>query len=106
MYSGGTTAPATGTRKEFLTRVAIVALTVAICLGTSIGVGNKYEIALSFTGLLGANTCGFVMPFLMFLKHFGINWKSPKSVIILVSLGFCLALYPLGITANVLELVQ
>jgi hypothetical protein len=75
-------------------------------LGTSIGVGNKYEIALSFTGLLGANTCGFVMPFLMFLKHFGIKWTSPTSVAVLVSLVFCLALYPLGITANVLELVQ
>jgi hypothetical protein len=41
-----------------------------------------------------------------FVPDFGINWKSPKSITILVSLGFCLALYPLGITANVLELVQ
>lgn len=106
MYSGGSSAPATGSRKELIVRVAIVSVVVAVCLGTSIGVGNKYEVALSFTGLLGANTCGFVMPFLMFLKHFGINWKSPLSWAVLVSLGFCLALYPVGITANVLELVQ
>ena len=106
LYAGGSTAPETGSRKELGVRIAIVSLIVAICLGTSIGVGNKYEIALSFTGLLGANTCGFVMPFLMFLKHFGIKWTSPVSVAVLISLGFCLALYPLGITANILELVQ
>jgi len=93
-------------KKEFKIRIWLVVAIVAVSLGTAIAVGDKYGIAVSFTGLLGANTCGFVMPFLLYLKHFGINWKSFSSVSILVLLVFCIALYPLGITAYILELTN
>jgi len=92
-------------RKELMVRVLLVTGIVLVSLGTAIGVGKNYGYAISFTGLLGANTCGFVMPCILYLKHFGIDWRSVSSVSILLMLVFCIALYPLGITAAVLELV-
>jgi amino acid permease len=103
MYGSG---PRPEGKKELTIRVIITASVLAVTLGAAIGVGDNLSIALSFTGLLGANTCGFVMPFAMYIGHFGMNWKSVTSVSVMLMLGFCLVLYPLGITANILDIVN
>lgn len=92
--------------KERKVRIILTAGILAVTLGAAIGVGDNLNKALSFTGLLGANTCGFVMPFAMYLGHFGLNWKSVESVSVLSMLVFCIALYPLGITAIILDIVN
>jgi hypothetical protein len=90
--------------KEVRARVIIVTVIVAMALGVAIPAGKSLDTTLSFTALLGATTCGFTMPCVLYLVHFGFSTKSPMSVVVAAVLVFCLLLYPLGIAAIIIGL--
>lgn len=92
--------------KEVKVRYSLVTGIVVLCLGVAMAAGNSLGPTVEFTGLLGANTCGFVMPFLLYLLQFGFDWKSVSSVTVGAMLVFCIALYPIGITATVMGIVN
>lgn len=89
---------------EFRARIIIVTVIVAVSVGVAIAAGKSLDTTLAFTGLLGATTCGFTMPCVLFLVHFGFSAKSAISVTVAVMLVFCILLYPLGITAIIIGL--
>ena len=93
-------------KRELKMRVMIVTLTVLLCLGVAIAAGDSLGSTVEFTGLLGANTCGFVMPFMLYLFHFGFDRRSLSSVTVAAMLAFSIALYPLGITASIMGIID
>lgn len=92
-------------RREIMFRFIIVSAVVLASLGVAMLAGESLGPTLEFTGLLGGNTVGFVMPAFIYLKHFG--WKSSKtSFAVLAMFIFCCALYPLCLTSSILDLVK
>ena len=96
MYSGELP---TG-RKEKVARTGVVLAILTISLGVAIAAGSSLGPTLEFTALLGANTCGFLMPCILYLKHFGFDFK------IVALLLFSIALYPIGITAAIMGIIK
>ena len=93
-------------KKERSMRTIVVTAIVLVVLGVSIAAGESLGPTLEFTGLLGATTCGFVMPFILYLVHFGFAWKSATAVTVAGMLLLCLVLYPVGIAAIIMGIIH
>ncbi len=73
-----------------------------VSFGCSAALGDNLSLPIEIAGLLGGNTLGFVFPFTLYLKHYGLkNDKPLLSMAVLVSLVFCCLLYPICLTALV-----
>jgi amino acid permease len=92
-------------KEEFKARVMITSIIIIVTLGVAMAAGRTLGPTVEFTALLGATTCGFVMPFFLFLKHFGFSTSSALSVTVAALFIFCLTLYPLGLTATILGIM-
>jgi amino acid permease len=93
-------------KQEFKIRLIITSAVAIVTLGVALAAGSTLGPTVEFTALLGATTCGFVMPFFLYLKHFGYSSKSVLSVTVAGLFLFCLLLYPIGITASVLGILK
>ena len=93
-------------KKEVEIRVILTTVIAVVTLGVAMAAGRSLGPTVEFTALLGATTCGFVMPFFLYLKHFGFKTDSILSMSVAVMFVFCLALYPIGITATVLGILE
>ena len=90
--------------EELRNRIIVVAVVMLATFGIAVGV-KKIDIVTNFTGLLGGNTMCFVMPSLLYLKHFG--WRrNAFSMIVAGLFVFSMVLYPLCLTGIIYELVQ
>jgi len=93
-------------KKEFKVRAILTTVIAVVSLGVAMAAGRTLGPTVEFTALLGATTCGFVMPFFLYLKHFGFKSGSWLSMSVAVLFVLCLALYPIGITATVLGILE
>jgi amino acid permease len=93
-------------KKEVRVRGLLTVAIAIVTLGVACAAGRTLGPTVEFTALLGATTCGFVMPFFLYLKHFGFKSSSAMSVTIAALFIFCLALYPIGITASILNILE
>ena len=74
--------------------LCIVLLTFIV----SAALGDNFALPIELAGLLGGNTLGFVFPFSLYLKHYGLkNDRRVFSVVVLVALVFCCLLYPISL---------
>lgn len=92
--------------KEFRVRLILTSIIVLVTLGVAMAAGRTLGPTVEFTAILGATTCGFVMPFFLFLKHFGFKTGNALSVTVAVLFVICLTLYPLGITATIMGILK
>lgn len=82
--------------REVRWRVFIVICMLLVSFGCSAALGSNLALPIGIAGLLGGNTLGFVFPFTLYLKHYGLKNDKPLfSMIVLVSLVFCCLLYPI-----------
>ena len=93
-------------KQELRIRAMLTTGIAAVTLGVAMAAGSTLGPTVEFTALLGATTCGFVMPFFLYLKHFGYSSKSAMSVTVAVLFLFCLLLYPIGTTASILGILN
>ena len=93
-------------KQEFKVRLILTTAIMVVTLGVALAAGSTLGPTVEFTALLGATTCGFVMPFFLYLKHFGYSSKSAMSVTVAALFLFCLLLSPLGITASILGILK
>jgi amino acid permease len=79
-------------------RVSTIVCTLLISFGTSALLGENLTLPIEIAGLLGGNTFGFVFPFALYLKHYGLKTdKRIMSYSVLLSLVFCCLLYPVSL---------
>jgi amino acid permease len=82
--------------REVRWRVFIVICIILVSFGCSAALGDNLSLPIEIAGLLGGNTLGFVFPFTLYLKHYGLkNDKPLLSMAVLMSLVFCCLLYPI-----------
>lgn len=96
-------------KQEQSVRVAVVSCLLMITYGLAVGIGEDLSIPINIAGLLGGNTMCFVMPFLLYLKHLrNQSTEGPRrwhriSILVVVTLVFCLCLYPICLTGIIYE---
>ena len=84
--------------RELQLRVFIVLCIVILTFVVSAALGDNVALPIELAGLFGGNTLGFVFPFSLYLKHYGLkNDRRVFSVVVLVSLVFCCLLYPISL---------
>jgi amino acid permease len=82
--------------RELRWRIFVVICMVFVTFGVSAALGGNVALPIELSGLLGGNTLGFVFPFTLYLKHFGLkNDKPLLTVTVLAALVFCCLLYPI-----------
>jgi amino acid permease len=82
--------------RELRWRVTVVLCIVFATFGISAALGDNVALPIEVAGLLGGNTLGFVFPFILYLKHFGLkNNRRVLSMVVLVALVFCCLSYPI-----------
>jgi amino acid permease len=87
-----------GKREHFL-RVSLTICLVLLTFGISAALGANVALPIELAGLLGGNTLGFVFPFSLYLKRYGLKNDRPVfSWAVLCSLVFCCLLYPVSLT--------
>ena len=92
-------------RKETTVRIAFATLILLITYGLAVGIGDDLSLPINISGLLGGNTMCFVMPFLLYLKRFGLGTSPGFARAVLATLVFCIALYPICLTGEIYEIV-
>ena len=98
--------PPTG-RKESSVRIGLVTLILLTTYGLAVGIGNDMSLPINIAGILGGNTMCFVMPFLLYLRRYGMDrWRSWLSIAVAAVLAFCLCLYPVCLTGIIYEAVS
>lgn len=93
-------------RKETTVRIAFATLILLITYGLAVGIGDDLSLPINISGLLGGNTMCFVMPFLLYLKRFGLTASPGFARAVLATLVFCIALYPICLTGEIYEIVK
>jgi amino acid permease len=84
--------------RELRLRVFIVLCIVLLTFVVSAALGDNVALPIELAGLLGGNTLGFVFPFSLYLKHYGLkNDRRFFSVVVLVAFVFCCLLYPISL---------
>ena len=91
-------------REELRNRIIVVTLILMTTFTIAVTL-KKIDVVTNFTGLLGANTMCFVMPSILYLKHFGIK-KDVFGLSVLALLVFSIALYPLCLTGIIYDMVN
>jgi amino acid permease len=85
-------------KRELRLRVFIALCIVFFTFGISAALGDNIALPIKISGLLGGNTLGFVFPFILYLKHYGLKNDRPVlSTAVLVALVFCCLLYPISL---------
>lgn len=92
-------------------RILVVTIILLASFGLAVGLGDDLSVPTNVAGLLGGNTMCFVMPFLLYLTKYGGSdsstigaiksvWRSknPFNLCVLLTLCFCVALYPVCLT--------
>jgi len=87
-------------RNRYIVAAGIILTTFGIAVGL-----KKIDVVTNFTGLLGGNTMCFLMPSILYLKHFGFK-KDVFSIAVVAVLIFSLALYPLCLTGIIYDIVN
>jgi amino acid permease len=86
-----------GTR-ELRLRVFMVLCIVILTFVVSAALGDNVALPIELAGILGGNTLGFVFPFSLYLKRYGLNNdRRAFSVVVLIALVFCCLLYPISL---------
>lgn len=93
-----------GAAEERRNRIIVVSIVMLATFGVAVGV-RKIDIVTNFTGLLGGNTMGFVMPSLLYLRYYGIR-RNVFSIMVACVLVFSLLLYPLCLTGIIYDIVK
>ena len=84
--------------RELRLRVFIVLCIMPVTFGISAALGDNVALPLELAGLFGGNTLGFVIPFTLYLKHYGLkNDRRVLSMAVLVALVFCCLMYPISL---------
>ncbi len=91
-------------KKERRDRYLITGAIVILTFGIAIGV-DQIDTVTNFTGLLGGNTLCFVMPSLLYLRHYGLK-KDVFSLSVLAVFVFSILLYPLCLTGIIYDMVK
>jgi len=90
--------------EEKRNRLLVAAFVMLATFGIAVGV-KKIDIVTNFTGLIGGNTMCFVMPSLLYIRHYGYKTsRFGKVVLALFIIG--LVLYPLCLTGIIYDLVN
>ena len=85
-------------KRELRLRVFLVLCLVLSTFGISAALGANVALPIELAGLLGGNTLGFVFPFSLYLKRYGLKNDRPVfSWAVLISLVFCCLLYPVSL---------
>lgn len=80
--------------RELRWRIFVVICMVFVTFGVSAALGGNVALPIELSGLLGGNTLGFVFPFNLYLRHFGLkNDKLLLTVTVVAVLLFCYVLY-------------
>lgn len=90
-------------KKEKTIRIALVSVLMAASFGLAVALGKNLKLPVNIAGLLGGNTMCFVMPFLLYLKKYGFNPKDKFSLAVMVTLVFCILLYPICLTGIIYD---
>ena len=105
-------------KQERSVRVAVVSCLLLITYGLAVGIGDDLSLPINIAGLLGGNTMCFVMPFLLYLQHLRSEpaaapcgttsgrRRHMTTVMVMVTLVFCLCLYPLCLSGIVYEAIN
>jgi len=93
-------------KKEKIIRISLVIGLVGLSFALAYVLGKSVSLPVNLAGLFGGNTMCFVMPFLLYFKKFGFDKKNKFSLAVLVTLGFCILLYPLCLTGIIYEAVN
>ena len=91
-------------KEEIRNRGIVVLLILMATFGIAVGL-KKIDVVTNFTGLLGGNTMSFLMPSLLYLKHYGIM-KDPFGIAVLAVLVFSVILYPLCLTGIIYDMMN
>jgi hypothetical protein len=62
--------------REVRWRVFITICMLLVSFGSSAALGDNLSLPIEIAGLLGGNTLGFVFPFTLYLKHYGLKMTS------------------------------
>lgn len=85
-------------RREVKWRVGVVLCIVLTAFGVSAALGDNVALPIEIAGLLGGNTLGFVFPFSLYIKHYGVrNDRRVLSLVVLAALVICCSLYPISL---------
>ena len=101
----GSSPPEDG-KRETTVRVGLATVILLITYGLAVGIGEDLSLPINISGLLGGNTMCFVMPFLLYLKRFGLRTAPGFARAVLATLVFCIALYPVCLTGIIYEAVS
>ncbi len=93
-------------KKEFTFRVGVVSVMMVGSFLLAWVLGDNIGLPINIAGILGGNTMCFVMPFMLYLTKYGFNKKNRFSVFVLVTLGFCILLYPICLTGIIYDAVS
>ena len=87
-------------RNRFIVVAAIMLATLSVAFGV-----DSIDIVTNFTGLIGGNTMCFLMPSILYIRHFGYE-KDLFGKLVLAVLVFSVILYPLCLTGIVYGMVN
>ena len=92
--------------KELRWRVSLVLLIMLASYGLAALLGSNLSLPINLAGLLGGNTTGFILPFTMYFKRYGLKANSALSFAVLLALAFCYLLYPICLAGIIYGEVQ
>jgi len=93
-------------KKEKLIRYALVFGLVGVSFALAYVLGKSVSLPVNLAGLLGGNTMCFVMPFLLYFKKYGFDKTNKFSMAVMVTLCFCILLYPICLTGIIYDAVN